>query len=446
MNPWHKASWRKKITKQQPTYEDKNLLEKTQQELENLPPLVFAGEVRELQNKLEQAGAGKAFILQGGDCAESFAEFKTPHIRDFFKSMLQMAIVLTYGTKLPVIKIARIAGQFAKPRSQEFETQNNVTFPCYRGDIINSIEFTKKARMADPTRMLQAYRQSTSSLNLLRAFATGGLADLHQVHKWTLDFVKNDKISAKYVELAEKIQRTLDFMSACGINSNNTPELKTTSLYTSHEALLLPYEQALTRKDSLTEQYYDCSAHMLWIGERTKNINEGHIEFIRGIANPVGIKVGAPTKPDELLALLDLINPKNIMGKINLISRMGGNLIQEKLPNLLQTIKCEGKNVVWTCDPMHGNTIKSKTGYKTRKISEILFEIKNFFEICKANDSIGAGIHLEMTGKNVTECMGGVFQITEKDLSARYHTHCDPRLNADQALEIAFLISDMLKT
>jgi 3-deoxy-7-phosphoheptulonate synthase len=445
MTQWTPSSWRNKPVKQQPSYPDQEKLQQTERYLANQPPLVFAGEARALRDDLAKVSRGEAFLLQGGDCAESFDEFRTSHIRDTFKALMQMAVVLTFGGQKPVVKIGRIAGQFAKPRSTELETINGVSHPSYRGDIINGIDFNEKSRLPDPQRMVTAYNQSTSTLNLLRAFAQGGLADLNQVHQWNLDFIKKSPLGKRYETLAGSIEDSLAFMNACGINPATAPQLRETTLYTSHEALLLPYEQALTRCDSLTGKWYDCSAHMLWIGDRTRQIDHAHIEFLRGVENPIGIKVGPSTDPEELLRIIDIVNPHNEAGRLNLIVRMGADKIAAHLPALIRAIEREGKNVVWSSDPMHGNTIKAPNGYKTRRVNDILREVQQFFQIHKAEGTYAGGVHFEMTGRNVTECVGGAFQITEHDLAQRYHTYCDPRLNADQALELAFLIAEHIK-
>ena len=444
-NTWSPQSWRQNTARQMPNYPDQAALENVEQELAKKPPLVFAGEARQLKSALAEVAAGNAFLLQGGDCAESFSEFNTNHIRDTFMVMLQMAVVLTFGGQSPVVKIGRMAGQFAKPRSADMEDINGVSLPSYRGDIINDIDFTEAARIPDPARMITAYHQASSTLNLLRAFAAGGLADLHQVHKWNLEFVKQSPLADRYQDLADRIDETLAFMNACGINPGNTPQIRETSFYTSHEALLLPYEEALTRQDSLTGDWYDCSAHMLWIGDRTRQPDGAHVEFCRGINNPIGIKAGPTTNPDELLQLIDLINPNNEAGRLNIIVRMGAEKIADHFPQLLAKVNVEGRNVVWSSDPMHGNTIKASSGYKTRSVDSVLSEVKDFFAIHRAEGTVAGGVHFEMTGRNVTECIGGAFQISETDLADRYHTQCDPRLNADQSLELAFLIADAIK-
>lgn len=445
MTPWSPESWRQKTIRQLPTYPDQTALEATEAELAQQPPLVFAGEARALKEQLARVAGGEAFLLQGGDCAESFREFNSNQIRDTFKVLLQMAIVLTFGGQSPVVKIGRMAGQFAKPRSADDETIGGVTLPSYRGDIINGIDFDKASRVPDPARMLKAYHQSSSTLNLLRAFAQGGLADLHQVHQWNLSFVDKSPQGERYQHLADMIDDTLAFMSACGISPDNTPQIRETQFFTSHEALLLPYEQALTRQDSLTGHWYDCSAHMLWIGDRTRQLDSAHVEFCRGIHNPLGLKAGPSTDPEDLIRLIDILNPNNEPGRLNLIVRMGADKIADHFPALLQRVKAEGRNVVWSSDPMHGNTIKAGNGYKTRAVDSILSEVKDFFQIHRAEGTHAGGVHFEMTGRNVTECIGGAFEITEHDLAARYHSHCDPRLNADQALELSFLIADAVK-
>lgn len=445
MSTWNPSSWRDRPIQQQPTYPDADHLKRVTQKLRELPPLVFAGEVRSLKKQFADITEGKAFLLQGGDCAESFSEFRADNIRDTFKAMMQMAVVMTFAGGSPVVKVGRMGGQFAKPRSSDTETIGDVTLPSYRGDIINSVEFTEAARVPDPERMLQAYHQSSSTLNLLRAFASGGLADLHQVHQWNLDFVKDSPLKEKYEEMANRIEESLTFMAACGVSSKNYRTLRETDFYTSHEALLLEYEEAFTRQDSLTGDWYDTSAHMLWIGDRTRQLDGAHIEFMRGIKNPIGVKAGPTMDPDELIRLIDAVNPENEAGRLNVIVRMGADKVGDHLPNLIRAVEREGKKILWSCDPMHGNTIKSSTGFKTRPVDAVLAEMKNFFEVHNAEGTYGGGVHLEMTGKNVTECTGGAFNISDEDLKSRYHTHCDPRLNADQALELAFLIADSLK-
>ncbi len=445
MGEWNSKSWREKPILQQPTYKNQDALEAVEKSLSNYPPLVFAEEVRSLKKQLAAVTRGEGFLLQGGDCAESFSEFNADNIRDFFKVFLQMSVVLTYAGGKPVVKVGRIAGQFAKPRSSDFESSGGVELPSYRGDIINSIEFTKEAREPDPKRMIMAYNQAAATQNLLRAFARGGFADLTKVHRWNLDFTQKSKAFKKYQEITSKIEESLKFMDACGINANTAPNLVQTVLYTSHEALLLNYEEALTRLDSTTNKWYDCSAHMLWIGDRTRGLDQAHVEFLRGVENPVGIKAGPTTTKDDLLKLIDAVNPENEAGKLNIIVRMGAEKVKDNFPELLRAVKKEGKNILWSCDPMHGNTIKAANDYKTREFDNVVKEVKNFFDIHKAEGTIAGGIHLEMTGKDVTECVGGGQNILEEDLSSRYHTHCDPRLNASQALELSFLIADNLK-
>ena len=443
---WTKESWRELNILQQPEYEDKAKLKEVENKLASLPPLVFAGEARRLQGRLAQVCEGKAFLLQGGDCAESFANFSANSIRDTFKVMLQMAIVLTFASGCPVVKVGRVAGQFAKPRSSDTETINGITLPSYRGDIINSPAFSAEARKADPARMLEAYHQSAATLNLLRAFARGGLADLQQVHKWNLGFVKNaGSGTEKFEHLAEQISQALAFMEACGINTKNSPTLRETAFYTSHEALLLPYEEALTRIDSLSGEPYCCSAHMLWIGERTRGLDDAHVHFLSGVKNPIGCKMGPNATADDIIKIANKINPANEAGRFNIIIRMGSQLIGERLPKILESVKREGLNILWSIDPMHGNTVKASNGYKTREFEAVMSEVKSFFDIHKACGTVAGGVHLEMTGNDVTECTGGISGVSEADLASRYETQCDPRLNAEQALELAFLIADCVK-
>lgn len=445
MREWTPKSWRDFKIKQQPTYPDKSALQAVEKELNAYPPLVFAGEAQNLKNRLADVVEGRAFLLQGGDCAESFNQFNAINIRDMFKVIIQMSAILTFAGGVPVVKIGRLAGQFAKPRSNDTESVNGVELPIYRGDIINGIESTKEARIPNPNRMIQAYNQSAATLNLLRAFAQGGFADLNKVHKWNMEFVKSNPFGQKYEELAQRITEALRFMESCGINTQNTQQLKETEFYTSHEALLLNYEEQLCRKDSLSGKYYDCSAHMLWIGERTRGLGEAHIEFLRGVHNPLGVKIGATATKDEVLKICDMLNPNNESGRLNLIVRMGADAIKTALPRLLKEILPNGRKILWSIDPMHGNTIKANNGYKTRIFDKILDEVKSFFEIHQAEGSYAGGIHLEMTGQNVTECIGGSQDITESHLSHNYNTQCDPRLNATQAIELAFLIADILK-
>ncbi|MDH5465774.1 MAG: 3-deoxy-7-phosphoheptulonate synthase class II, partial [Thiovulaceae bacterium] len=418
MSVWTPSSWRGLPIKQQPNYPDSEKLNKIEAELKNYPPLVFAGEVRELKRQLAEVTNGNAFLLQGGDCAESFSEFHADNIRDTFKVMLQMAVVMTFASGKPVVKVGRMAGQFAKPRSSDTEIINGVELPSYRGDIVNGIGFDAASRVPDPERLVKAYHQASATQNLLRAFAQGGFADLNEVHKWNQDFVDNSPLKARYEEIASKIEEGINFMNAIGINSQNTLKLRKTDLYTSHEALLLNYEEAFTRVDSQTGDWYDTSAHMLWIGDRTRQLNEAHVEFMRGIKNPIGVKAGPTMDPDELIRLIDAVNPENEAGRLNVIVRMGADKVQEGLPKLIKAVEREGKKVLWSCDPMHGNTIKASNGYKTRPVDAILTEMKQFFAVHKAEGTYAGGVHFEMTGKNVTECLGGAHKISEEDLSS----------------------------
>lgn len=440
---WSPDSWRAKPIQQQPEYPDTTHVARVEQTLAGYPPLVFAGEARELRRQFAEVTEGRAFLLQGGDCAESFAEFSAAKIRDTFKVLLQMAIVMTFAAGCPVVKVGRMAGQFAKPRSSGSETIDGITLPAYRGDIVNGIGFDAASRVPDPERLLQAYHQATASLNLLRAFAQGGFADVHQVHQWNLDFIANSALAEKYHQLANRIDETLAFMRAVGMDS--APQLREVSFFTAHEALLLNYEEAFVRRDSLTGRWYDCSAHMLWIGDRTRQLDGAHVEFMRGIENPIGVKVGPSMDPDELIRLIDTLNPDNDPGRLNLIVRMGADKVEEHFPRLLRKVKQEGRQVLWSSDPMHGNTIKASSGYKTRDFAQILSEVRQFFAVHQAEGTYAGGIHIEMTGQNVTECIGGSRPITEDGLSDRYHTHCDPRMNADQSLELAFMIAETLK-
>ncbi|MGI9293458.1 MAG: class II 3-deoxy-7-phosphoheptulonate synthase [Pseudomonadales bacterium] len=444
MQHWTPSSWRSLPVSQQPDYADPQELQQVEATLAGLPPLVFAEESRELRRKLADVAEGRAFLLQGGDCAESFADFSTSNIRDTFKVLLQMAVVLTFAGRKPVVKVGRLAGQFAKPRSAATENQNGVDLPSYRGDIVNGAEFSAAARRPDPQRMLIAYHQSTATLNLVRAFASGGLADLHEVNQWNLSFLASNPLREKYEQIANRLQEALAFMEVCGINSDNTPTLRETTLYTSHEALLLGYEQALTRGDDIGE-YYDCSAHMLWIGERTRQLDGAHLEFFRGLHNPVGVKLGPSISGDELLRLIDTLSPANEPGRLTLITRMGADVAADKLPAVVRAVEREGRHVIWSCDPMHGNTIKASSGYKTRSFDRILKEIQQFFAVLPAEGAHPGGIHLEMTGQHVTECTGGAYQISDADLASRYQTQCDPRLNADQVLELAFCVADFMR-
>ena len=442
---WKLDSWKQYEALHLPTYKDDAHLNEVLNSLKGFPPLVFAGEVRSLRKSLAKVAEGEGFLLQGGDCAESFSEFNADNIRDTFRVILQMAVILTSGTNLPVVKVGRMAGQFAKPRSSTTEIKNNVELESYKGDIINGIEFDQVKREPDPERMLKAYSQAASTLNLLRAFADGGYADLRFVNSWNMGFLKSGEEYKRYRDLAGKIQESLNFMEALGVNSINTPQLRKTDYYTCHEALLLPYEEALTRTDSTTGDIYDTSAHFVWIGDRTRFENSAHVEFCSGIQNPIGIKCGPSVDYDELIKIIDKLNPNNDPGRITLIARYGNDRVEKYLPKLIKQVQNEGRSVVWSCDPMHGNTIKSSEGTKTRPFSEILSEVKKNIQIHGAQGSWFGGIHLEMTGQNVTECTGGIDEISESELKDRYHTHCDPRLNANQAIELAFLISDELK-
>jgi 3-deoxy-7-phosphoheptulonate synthase len=440
---WTKSTWRDRPRIQMPDYPDQAALQSVEAQLSKYPPLVFAGEVRALKKKLGAAAAGEAFLLQGGDCAESFAEFTADSIRDTFKVLLQMAIVLTYGAKVPVVKVGRMAGQFAKPRSAGMETIGGVELPSYRGDIINGFDFTPEARVPDPARMLQAYTQAAASLNLLRAFSKGGYADMHRVHSWTLGFVDGDK-AERYREMTDRISDTLDFLTAAGITSETSKDLATVDFYTSHEALLLEYEEALCRIDSTTGLPVAGSGHMIWIGDRTRQVGGAHVEFARGVQNPVGLKCGPSITASDLKRLIADLNPTNEAGRLTLIARFGAGSVGDHLPRLIRAVQEEGANVLWTCDPMHGNTIKSSSGYKTRPFDSILREVREFFAVHNAEGSIPGGVHFEMTGKDVTECTGGLRAVSDEDLSERYHTACDPRLNASQSLELAFLVAEEL--
>ena len=444
MKKWNINSWNKHPAKHLPVYQDKKELDLVLSKVKKYPPLVFAGETRSLKKSLADVVEGKAFLLQGGDCAESFAEFHPDNIRDTLKVILQMSLVMTASASVPVIKIGRIAGQFSKPRSAPTEKKDGKELPSYLGDNINGMEFTEKARVPDAKRLFRAYSQSASTLNLLRAFSQGGFADLRQVHLWNLGFIK-DKTKGKYKEIEDKISDALAFMEACGINSDNNRRLRTVNFYTSHEALLLPFEEAMTRVDSTTGEYHDTSAHFVWIGDRTRQPDGAHVEFCRGIKNPIGLKCGPTLKPDELINLCNILNPENESGRLTLISRFGYDNVEKYLPNLIKAIKKEGLNVIWSCDPMHGNTMQSTTGFKTRPFNDVVSEVKNVFGVHQSEGSYAGGLHVEMTGQDVTECTGGARKISDADLSSRYHTHCDPRLNSDQALELAFLISDEIK-
>ena len=443
MTNWQKNSWRAKPRIQMPDYVDQDALKAVESKLAGYPPLVFAGEARNLMAKLARAARGEAFLLQGGDCAESFDQFTADGIRDTFKVMLQMAMVLTYGAKVPVIKVGRMAGQFAKPRSAPTETQDGVELPSYRGDIINDLAFTADARIPDPQRMLQAYTQSAATLNLLRAFSTGGYADMNQVHSWTLGFTESDKAS-EYRQMANKISDALDFMAASGLASAGQHEMQTVDYYISHESLLLEYEEALTRVDSTTGDWLAGSGHFIWIGDRTRQPGGAHVEYCSGVQNPLGLKCGPSMKSEDLKVLLNKLNPENEAGRLTLIARFGAGTVGDHLPRLIKTVQEEGANVVWCCDAMHGNTIKSSTGYKTRPFDSVLREVQEFFQVHRAEGTVAGGVHFEMTGQDVTECTGGIGEVTDEDLSHRYHTACDPRLNASQSLELAFLVAEEL--
>ena len=443
---WTTNSWRSRTIRQMPVYADQAAVGEVRRRLASFPPLVFAGEARQLRTLLGEVAKGRAFLLQGGDCAESFAEFHADNIRDMLRVILQMAVVLTFGAALPVVKVARIAGQFAKPRTSDEETVGGVTLPAYRGDIINGLEFDPDSRRTDPERMIRAYNQSAATLNLLRAFSHGGYADLHRVHRWTLGFVERSPQAERYEDLARRLEESLAFMSACGITAETAPQLRETDIYTSHEALLLDYEEPLTRVDSTTGDWYDVSAHMLWIGDRTRQPDGAHVEFLRGVGNPLGLKIGPSTSGDELMRLLDILNPSNLAGRVTLIVRMGAGEISKRLPPLIRCVSSEGRVVGWSCDPMHGNTIKASTGFKTRPFDRILAEVEGFFGAHAEAGTCAGGVHLELTGRDVTECTGGAYEITDSALAERYHTHCDPRLNANQALELAFLLAERLKS
>lgn len=446
MTRWTPESWRTKTALHMPAdYPDPNALALVEDELRALPPLVFAGEARRLTSKLAQVERGDAFLLQGGDCAESFKEFSTDNIRDTFRLILQMAVVLTFAGRKPVVKVGRIAGQFAKPRSSPLEEIDGVELPSYRGDIINGMGFTPEERAPDPQRLIRAYNQSASTLNLLRAFAGGGYADLYNIHRWTLGFAGDNDAGAQYRELADKITEALAFMEAVGVTPETHPDLSRVEVFTSHEALLLNVESALTRLDGGSGEWFDTSAHMLWIGERTRQLDGAHVEFMKGIKNPIGVKCGPTMTADDLLPLIDALNPDNVSGRLTLIGRFGHDKVGERLPKLMREVKASGRKVIWSIDPMHGNTLKAGNGYKTRPFDRILGEVRTFIDVAEAEGVHPGGVHLEMTGQNVTECIGGAQAVTEDDLSNRYHTHCDPRLNADQALELAFLVAERLK-
>jgi 3-deoxy-7-phosphoheptulonate synthase len=443
MSGWQKTDWRQKPRVQMPDYSDAGALAAVETQLAKFPPLVFAGEARRLKAQLGAAARGEAFLLQGGDCAESFEQFSADGIRDTLKVLLQMAVVLTYGAKVPVIKVGRMAGQFAKPRSAPTEMQDGVELPSYRGDIINELDFTPAARAPDPGKMLQAYTQAAATLNLLRAFSTGGFADINRVHAWTLGFTEDEK-AERYREMAARITDTLDFMAAAGVNQATAHTLQSVDFYTSHEALLLEYEEALTRQDSTSGNWLAGSGHLIWIGDRTRQPDGAHVAFARGVLNPIGLKCGPSLEVDDLKRLIEILNPENEAGRLTLIARFGAGKIGEHLPRLVRAVEEEGANVVWVSDPMHGNTIKSNTGYKTRQFHSVLSEVRDFFAIHQSEGTVPGGVHFEMTGQDVTECTGGVRAVSEEDLSSRYHTACDPRLNASQSLELAFLVAEEL--
>ena len=441
---WSPDTWRSLPVQQMPAYKDAEFLALTEKRLAGFPPLVFAGEARKLKKKLARVAEGRGFLLQGGDCAESFAEHSADNIRDFFRVFLQMAVVLTFGGGQPVVKIGRIAGQFAKPRSAPTEVIDGVEYPVYRGDIVNDSVATMTGREPDPERQIMAYRQSAATMNLLRAFAQGGYANLENVHRWTLGFLSDSPAFEQYQDLADRITETLGFMKAIGITAETAPQLRSTDFFTSHEALLLGYEQALTRVDSTSGDWYATSGHMLWVGDRTRQLDHAHIEFCRGVKNPIGLKCGPSLKPDELIKLIDILNPENEPGRLTLIARFGHDKVEKHLPDLIRAVKREGRVVVWSSDPMHGNTIKSTSGYKTRPFDAILGEVRKFMAIHRAEGTHAGGIHIEMTGQDVTECMGGAVAISSAALADRYHTHCDPRLNAAQSIELAFLLAEAL--
>ncbi len=443
--PWTRSGWRARTALQMPDYPDQDALKQAEAKLATYPPLVFAGEVRSLKARLGDVARGEAFLLQGGDCAESFAEFTADNIRDTFRVLLQMAVVLTFAAKKPVVKVGRMAGQFAKPRSADTETIDGVELPSYRGDIINEIDFTSGARIPDPARMLQAYLQSAATLNLLRAYAQGGFADLKRVASWNLGFAKDSPGTERYMRIAEQISASLEFTEACGVNSTNSQRMRGVDFYTSHEALLLPYEEALTRIDGSSGDVVAGSGHMIWIGDRTRQVDGAHVEYCRGVSNPIGLKCGPTISDDDLIRLIDILNPKNEAGRLTLIARFGAGKVDQHLPRLIKAVEREGRQVVWSCDPMHGNTIKAESGYKTRPFDAVLREVREFFDIHEAMGTYGGGVHFEMTGQDVTECLGGMHNLASADLSSRYHTACDPRLNASQALELAFLLAEELE-
>ena len=445
--PWKPDSWRGKPILQVPEYPDQAALEEVERNLRNFPPLVFIKEVRDLEEKLAGVARGEAFLLQGGDCAESFKEHKTDYIRDYFQLFLQMALILTFKGGMQVVKVGRVAGQFAKPRSSPTEKQGGEELPSYRGDIINGPEFTHQARIPDPRRQLEAYRQSAATLNFLRALLDGGYASLANAHRWELKFMEGTPVEARYEQLADEIKRTVEINALLGMTAEKNLEMRTTSFYTSHEALLLPYEQALTRRDEAmgSGQYLAASGHMLWIGDRTRQPDGAHVEFCRGIVNPIGLKCGPSLEPDELVRLIDILNPADEPGRLTLICRFGAGKVEKHLPALIRAVKKAGRTVVWSCDPMHGNTVTAAGGLKTRPFDNIVSEVERFFAIHRAEGTYPGGVHIEMTGQNVTECTGGATKISEADLQRQYDTGCDPRLNAGQSLELAFMLAERLK-
>lgn len=441
--PWTPSRWRTREAQQLPVYPDADHVASVEARLRRCPPLVFAGEARSLRDQLARVSRGEAFVLQGGDCAESFVDFHPDAIRDTLRVLLQMAVILTFGAKQPVVKIGRLAGQFAKPRSKPVETRGEVTLPSYRGDIVNDLDFDAAARTPDPDRLLQAYHQSAATLNLLRAFSQGGYADLHEVHRWNLDFV-DQRLGERYRELADRLDEALRFMAACGVTGASVPALRETDVFTSHECLLLPYEEALTRVDSLTGDWYDCSAHFLWIGDRTRQPEGAHVDFLSGVHNPIGIKCGPTLSPDDLRHLIDRLDPLGVPGRLTLITRMGAAQAAEKLPPLVEAVQAHGHPVVWMSDPMHGNTRLAASGHKTRRFDDVLTEARLFFEVLSDHGAHPGGVHFELTGRDVTECLGGTDDVGESDLAARYETRCDPRLNASQSLELGFLVAELL--
>ena len=444
-NNWSPNSWTSFPADQQPDWPDDNEYNAVLKEISALPPLVFAGEARTLKSQLARVCNGEALLLQAGDCAESFSALSANSIRDKLKVILQMAVALTYSTGLPVVKVGRIAGQFAKPRSSPTETKDDIELPSFRGHIVNDTDFNAGARTADPKRLLMAYNQSSATLNLLRAFTSGGFADLTQVHSWNQQFVANSPAGAQYKEIADGITNALAFMRACGIASEDHPALHEVDFYTSHEALLLGYEEALTRSDSMSGDWYDCSAHMLWIGERTRQLDGAHIEFLRGVENPLGCKLGPTATAEEAIKLCEILNPEQMAGRLTFITRMGSSVIDDTLPGLVSAVQASGHPVVWTCDPMHGNTYTAESGLKTRNFSDVVDETKKFFHIHRSLGTWAGGIHVELTGDNVTECVGGAENLSDDDLALRYETMCDPRLNASQSLELAFHVAEELR-